>query len=369
MSPRKQLNDPLSIDKILSTNKILQSPISLRNPLTPYHKLFAQSGAVLQQGSTALSSPRPEKCDAGNCLTESLSTDGNGYDYRVYNSTSTYNYVAVFFGRGINFVPINTGKTVRATNIDRNQYIFALMYEYVLAPGHDMPLVSFRRTDPNNFLRPTFYLVVKNDVGRNQPEHTEPNSYALPFASNNGISISQGFNGQGFPKENITHRGVNRYAVDFPMTNNTPVLAARNGRVFRVKQDSDVVGGRNKHDIGKANYIIIEHNDGTYSRYGHLIRGGARVQIGQLVRAGDHIGCSGNSGYSSDPHLHFEVLQRNFDLRKIDWKPNVAGMPVPNYERAMSHETIEWGFSVDNGQPPRVGNPPYVNPNDNNFAC
>ena len=56
-----------------------------------------------------------------------------------------------------------------------------------------------------------------------------------------------------------------------------------------------------------ANYVIIEHSDGTMGNYYHLKQGGTAVRIGQKVAQGDLIGYSGNTGYTSGPHLHFSV--------------------------------------------------------------
>ena len=49
----------------------------------------------------------------------------------------------------------------------------------------------------------------------------------------------------------------------------------------------------------------MKGNNGLYYRYGHLSKVG--VKAGQLVNAGDTIGLSGNTGYSTGPHLHFQV--------------------------------------------------------------
>ena len=60
-----------------------------------------------------------------------------------------------------------------------------------------------------------------------------------------------------------------RYAIDFLLDIDTPILAARGGRVIRIKSDSD------KHGLdaklaNEANYVAINHGDGTYAEYIHL---------------------------------------------------------------------------------------------------
>ena len=56
-----------------------------------------------------------------------------------------------------------------------------------------------------------------------------------------------------------------------------------------------------------GNYVVIKHKGGIYSQYAHLRPGSLRVKIGDRVAQGDIIGEVGNSGNSSEPHLHFQV--------------------------------------------------------------
>lgn len=67
---------------------------------------------------------------------------------------------------------------------------------------------------------------------------------------------------------------------------------------------------------GFGNLILIQHKTNLFSRYGHLAE--IRVSKGQQVRAGDVIGTLGNTGRSTAPHLHFDVMRTN---NALDW-PN-----------------------------------------------
>ena len=58
-----------------------------------------------------------------------------------------------------------------------------------------------------------------------------------------------------------------------------------------------------------ANFILIQHSDGTIGIYGHLKKGGNKVKVGDRVKAGDLIGLSGNTGFTNGPHLHFSVFK------------------------------------------------------------
>lgn len=132
-------------------------------------------------------------------------------------------------------------------------------------------------------------------VGSETREHDDDHVYLLPYAPGRAFRVSQGFNG-GF-----SHRGNQRYAIDWRMPTGTPVHAARGGTVVGVRDDGSGTGSWNN------NYIWIEHADGTVGHYFHLKQDGALVDIGQTVQAGDRIALSGNTGRSTEPHLHFHV--------------------------------------------------------------
>lgn len=130
--------------------------------------------------------------------------------------------------------------------------------------------------------------------------HNDNYSYALPFRKGSIIRVSQGYHG------GITHKGLSAYAIDFPVPIGTPIHAAREGIVVGA-EGSHNAGGLSPDFRQYANYVIIEHGDGTMGNYYHLMQGGAAVAVGQKVAKGDLIGYSGNTGYSSGPHLHFSI--------------------------------------------------------------
>lgn len=87
----------------------------------------------------------------------------------------------------------------------------------------------------------------------------------------------------------------------------TPVLVAASGVVVQVingcKEGKRSCGGR------YGNHITVEHSNGTKTRYAHL--SSTKVSVGQSVTQGQTIGILGNTGYSTGPHLHFEVINAN----------------------------------------------------------
>lgn len=59
---------------------------------------------------------------------------------------------------------------------------------------------------------------------------------------------------------------------------------------------------------GYGNAVVIDHGNGFKTRYAHLASGGIHVQVGQAVSRGQRIGDEGSTGWSTGPHLHFEIL-------------------------------------------------------------
>lgn len=131
-----------------------------------------------------------------------------------------------------------------------------------------------------------------------EAEHDDDVLYQLPYRSNAVYRVMQGYDGT------FSHQG--KKAIDFDMPVGTPVLAARDGVVVAT-EDQNTEGGPSQAMREKANYVMICHDDGTIAGYYHLAHRGVRVSVGQEVEAGTVIGLSGNTGFSSAPHLHFEV--------------------------------------------------------------
>lgn len=59
-----------------------------------------------------------------------------------------------------------------------------------------------------------------------------------------------------------------------------------------------------------GNHLIVDHGDGVYATYAHLRRGSLRVGVGDRVTARDQLAEVGNSGNSSEPHLHVQLMDR-----------------------------------------------------------
>src|SRR5690606_4338434 len=118
-------------------------------------------------------------------------------------------------------------------------------------------------------------------------------------------------------------RENNRYAIDVAMPIGTAVRAARNGLVIEAEE---------RHTEASRsgwNYVRILHDDGTIAVYGHLKHRGLLVREGEQVKLGQLIASSGNTGFSSGPHLHF-VVHRNGGMKSLSIPfefRNQAGQP------------------------------------------
>ncbi len=133
-------------------------------------------------------------------------------------------------------------------------------------------------------------------------------AYLLPFSAGKSYRVGQGYNGH------FSHSGIN--ALDFNMPEGSNICATRAGTVVTVKEDSNS-GCKSSKCKDQANYILIYHKDGTFASYVHLKFQGAKVKPGDKIEAGQVIGLSGNTGWSSGPHLHLEIYQPGPNNQRI----------------------------------------------------
>ena len=94
-----------------------------------------------------------------------------------------------------------------------------------------------------------------------------------------------------FGKYWYLHRGI-----DLAFGYGIPIMATANGKVVKSDYDAN----------GFGNYVDVQHSYGFKTRYAHMQT--VQVTVGQQVSQGDVIGTMGNSGQSTGPHLHYEVM-------------------------------------------------------------
>jgi murein DD-endopeptidase MepM/ murein hydrolase activator NlpD len=139
--------------------------------------------------------------------------------------------------------------------------------------------------------------------GDPEASHQPLRAYRAPFAIANAYPISQ-----AFPSGQTHDTPDSYYAVDIAMPVGTGIYAAREGIVFEVASDNFRGGLDIGRDAAAANIVRILHDDGSHAVYAHLNWNSIRVRPGDRVQRGEYIADSGNTGFTSGPHLHFAVM-------------------------------------------------------------
>lgn len=142
------------------------------------------------------------------------------------------------------------------------------------------------------------------------------NKYLKPFPKGTEV---RGENYDNSP----AHVGPFKGAVDFLVNLGTPTLASLEGVVTAVVDWNERYGSSEEF-ANDVNYITIKHRNNEFSQVLHLAKGSAKVKVGDRVKTGQEIAVSGNSGWMTEPHLHFFVFRNlpggEFKGLKIQFK-------------------------------------------------
>ncbi|WP_233144744.1 M23 family metallopeptidase [Methyloprofundus sedimenti] len=190
----------------------------------------------------------------------------------------------------------------------------ALPRKFVVQPGVSKPLFGLGAIDEFQGWR--YALSYRYSLGEPTARHNTQAIYIPPFASYKKFQISQAFNG---PFSHTDEQ--NKYAVDLAMPEGSEVHAARAGVVMSLENDY-FKGGIDKQAYKeRANSITILHDDGSMAVYAHLQVDRAQVYAGMRIGVGQLIAYSGNTGFSSGPHLHFAVqVNQGMSLVSVPFK-------------------------------------------------
>ena len=93
------------------------------------------------------------------------------------------------------------------------------------------------------------------------------------------------------------------------MPEGTKIVAAKDGTVVDFAFSYTNTGSADAARKLKENFVLIEHADGSLTMYSHLAPKPVSLVLDGMVHAGNLIGYSGTTGFSSGPHLHFAVLK------------------------------------------------------------
>ena len=261
-------------------------------------------------------------------------TPGPGYQQREpvtavgqpdpgYGTLDNRTIEFVFDGGQIEFELYRAGS--RLTQIARNRFAVPLMVRWSLSDlenlepvspsegvaflppaavplgmGPQVVLAELDQVDPTRRYRRV--IEFKARWGDPRSEATDY-IYRLPYPRGLTYSVLQGFHGA------FSHHGSNEFAVDFDCPVATPVLAARPGVVVAANASAQGAGTTPDFlDYRRTNFVLVQHDDGTLGEYMHLSPSGIEVKPGQHVERGSELALSGNTGFSSTPHLHFQVM-------------------------------------------------------------
>ena len=156
----------------------------------------------------------------------------------------------------------------------------------------------------------------------------------------------------------ITNKDGKKYNFDGSKAENyyafgQDVLAPADGMVIKVQNNirDYVYAGTGTINLRtqdmRGNYLIIRHADSVYSFIAHLRQNSCRVKPGDFVKCGQVIAQCGNSGHSTEPHIHFHVQDhRNFYL--------AIGLPILfknieiEYNASTASKKVAYGYISKN---------------------
>lgn len=141
-----------------------------------------------------------------------------------------------------------------------------------------------------------------------------------------------------------------------------PVYAIASGTILKAS-DSQIPNNSDLNDKGLGNYIVIQHDNGYLSSYGHLSTGSFKVKAGDKVTQGQIIAYIGSSGNSSCMHLHFNIYDNSdgsnamsaenkldpLDFYVVEINPNAENSgSIPQYAELKANESLRNNITMFN---------------------
>lgn len=171
----------------------------------------------------------------------------------------------------------STQKKVIITSNDPKGFTKALLYE---KEGIDVEIVDVTQAKKQ---------VPK--IGFNKEDHFDFSTMLIPVTHEARLGSPYGI------RDHRLHRGV-----DIHVEKGEPMVAAYPGKVSVSKYNKG----------GYGHYVVVDHEDGLQTLYGHLAE--RAVRVGDIVFPGDIVGLAGNTGRSSGAHLHFEIRYKDINI-------------------------------------------------------
>jgi len=163
----------------------------------------------------------------------------------------------------------------------------------------------------------------------------------------------------------FSHTGSSEYAIDWNMTIGTPFYSARDGVVVDVVEDqwlSKFNPGVCPYPVSEscetpgsdANTIMIRHEDGTWSLYAHFKQNGALVTAGQVITGKTVLGYSGNTGYTTGPHTHFQVTRAATFDNPLGWISETLYVTYVDFYGNVFVPSVQDIYSASPSYPPQL---------------
>lgn len=139
----------------------------------------------------------------------------------------------------------------------------------------------------------------------------EEGHFYWPVGGANGGLVSEG------PQKYGGYYG--HQGLDIAAPAGTPIYAGDSGTVIKFLNEGSTAWGG-----GFGNYVLIQHDNGYQTMYGHMTKTASNIKVGQRVTMGEVIGYVGSTGKSSGNHCHFEVRYNNKNLDPVLYLPRHA---------------------------------------------
>lgn len=194
-------------------------------------------------------------------------------------------------------------RIIMLTNKKSNSYkkwLYLLM-----VPVIGLAVMSFQQPLEESISNSSMIEIVKENsalVSVVSADGDIPSRFPLDKKSKNSVTLNYGWEG----KNPVTGEKMKHKGIDLKAEKGTPVYATANGVVAKSTETKA---------YGKV--ILIKHKEGFTSLYAHLDE--LLIEAGADVRIGDKIGTVGNTGYSTGPHLHYEVMKNGENVNPGDY--------------------------------------------------
>lgn len=193
------------------------------------------------------------------------------------------------------------------SSIRKNVYGGTKRYEHL--DGYDNSLIVKYVAKKIDTIESQLYMQSKSldevfNLAKNKTEMLSciPAIMPLRDVDIHRISSHFGMRTDPFYKVHKFHSGI-----DFSAPLGTPIFSPGNGKVIRVESAK----------TGYGNNIIIDHGYGYKTRFAHISK--SLVKVGQTVKRGENIALVGNTGKSTAPHLHYEVIKNGKAVNPINF--------------------------------------------------